>query len=317
VQFRDLAANADEHMILFSEMDPDDDSDVLQFSSATTSDGTWSSPVATPLGVSDLPQLLVPSTHGFLLTWYDAVGYQAAIFDGTAWGSPAMLTASAGTLRGASNGTGFALAWTDFNAIDSKEHVFLAVHDGTTWSDVVDFDADGDLDEVQLSATDSGYAVAYHTSTNINVATWQGGTWSAPVFLSTDGDTASTFKLIGLQTDGTGFAAAFYQDELRVSPWNGTAWSAPHTWASGDFPMLAGTRGRYALAARTDASGHYEMQLRPYTTAGFGAAQVLEAASEDDTVLMQSNDFSLALVWLNPAPSVTPFRTQLYGAGEL
>lgn len=143
----------------------------------------------------------------------------------------------------ATNGAGYAMAWTESNAV-SDAYVMGSVFDGGAWSAPVRLNmGDRPAEELGIASDGDGYAAAWlqrdtaqPSPRTLTAAVFAGGSWGAAMPLESTNDPVNEDEEGGVQivSDGAGYQAAWVRrplagsglNHLYLSRFDGASWTS-------------------------------------------------------------------------------------------
>jgi hypothetical protein len=251
------------------------------------------------------------STNGFVAGAVAQGDVESAFFDGTDWGASSVIaTTNAVGFWVASNGTGYALAYNDFDAVP-ENHVYALVSNGSSWGSPTVVSS-GDVDsgsDVRLVSNGSGYAVAYGLSASgvFEGAVYDQGAWTTPQEMSNG--TYNVGDLL-LATDGSGYAAVYSDYDnfpLFARRWS-SSWQAEETLASGlysnvDWFAVAGLGGEWTAVWTTQyAAGVTGAFARSFVGGAWSATVPLFDVDRAERLWLGYDGVSRTLLWSQGSP---------------
>lgn len=181
---------------------------------------------------------IASSPSGFLVTFQTSYGVASQKYENGTWsgvthqsgGYPNIINA----VQTASNGTGYAVAWTYRDSTTSDTWLKAIVYDGVSWSPVTTFVADKPS-SFALASNGSGYAILFRNnataSATLRSTQFTGGFWSTPTDVATTA-LSTTDELIGLAGNSSGYLGAWLVNGLPViADGSSSGFNAPQSMA--------------------------------------------------------------------------------------
>jgi hypothetical protein len=271
--------------------------------------------------ISAITQDMATDGTGFMIVFTNGSDLHARYCSSSGeLGIDSMIATLAGSPRVASNGTGYAITWQQYNQKDSVYDVYANIHDGSAWQASNALLETGALSaEVpRIASNGSGYAVAWYQRGNAcaNIYTEASGWQPSGTVLQTGTDAREP----DIASNGAGYAVTWreYKDSLWFDIYaiifDGNDWQKDgsvnptpvlleNANGNADNPRIASNGKGYAVVWRQQAGPSYvgDLFANIYTSnAGWQAeASLIETEAQNlDQPTIASNGQGYAAAWL-------------------
>jgi hypothetical protein len=265
------------------------------------------------------------SATGFAVAWiqqdrtnsttapYYVANLYARVFNGTSWGSVTSIETGATPVSQpaiASNGSGYLVAWEQFNATTSVDAINVNMYSGGAWQGVTEIAnstlASYTVGNPHVASNGSGYATAwseFNGATFFNSARIFNGSWgTAQAFTGLTGFSGAPY----LESSGGNYMLAWNQTGGASTAYDsigsGTAWSAPAGVAlSGLTGLKASNAGYAAVYPCSDPVTPADTSLcgKVYAAGAWGAQVLLENVSGSNSAnpVLASDGTNYGVLW--------------------
>lgn len=267
--------------------------------------GSWGA--AKNLGGTVYDRFVSNNGNGYAVVWEQNTagnwGIYAHIFDETTgWDASNTrldnTTSSAYLSRPASNGSGYAVAWSE---ADSSQPLYnyASVYDSGSKVWTRTLMVESSISSAAVASNGTGYALAWYdiTAASVLARVFESGVWQAAVRLDT-GSPASPY----LESNGTGYAAIWGgYPSLYANVFNGTSWSGEQTLAQNSVSVMAklvaNSQGYLAYWVVNDLNGSFLYGLTHNGTQWQTSATLLGQDVTPKAVV--GNGAGYGMVWLD------------------
>jgi len=335
----DVASDGTNFMVVYYTTDSGDVSARL-FTAATA---TWGASVAlesSTNGIGSMPKVVSrgPGVYAAVWTQDDGSGYPGVYVNmygvntEAGWDAAPVLIESipdnalAATI--ASNGSGFAVAWLQFEG--GVYNVYANIFSGTTWTIATALETgSGSVGSISLASNGSGYAAAW-SQINASVPRiftniYSSGSWTNAAIIDDGPRTATSPKIA---SNGSGYAVAWEQwdfgsvNKTYANVYSGSAWTSAERIDSGaDYAGTSaiGSNGSgYAVVWRQFNGSNYDLYSNILAGGAWGGAEAVETGAGD--VIMPGlarKGVAYGAIWVQPdATSNRNVFTNAYGGSN-
>lgn len=318
---RDLASDGSGYLLTYCESSFCSNG----ISSIAFVNGSWSAPVY----IADTNEISVASNgNGYMAVWTEGNDLFWGQFNGAAWSkSTTFLTDTAYNPSVLSNGTSYAVVYTDKTSSSSAAGIYTMLFNAATWDAAQLVDSGNYVSDLSLTTSGTDYGVSWESKTDLVIndfytAVISGGVAQSPVLLENSTQKVTYSAIAGM---GNGFAYAWAQydgvvtDQVYTRMLDNTSGllakssllqmahdspaSTPVIAVNASGQKVAVWKQEYFDPSATDSAFLYKSGLfaSVYDSGTWGQAQLLKKYGVDPTVVSNGQSF-LVMYYASSSP---------------